>query len=111
MSLSRQYDNLNLYIKKHRVITEDELKPFIEDVLGKSSSLLRKIKVSTEVVGLLRDVPLTADERMNLNLYCKSFLPNWYRVLLCCGEVGILLGFVTLGNVAAKFIFSKFLCR
>ena len=111
MSHSKQYDDLKLLIKQRRVITEDNLKPFIEDVLGKPAPLLRKIKLDSEMLQILRDVPLTADERFNLSLYCRSFLPNWYRMLLCCGEVGFLIGFVTLGNMAVSSIYSQFLRR
>ena len=110
-SLQREYDDFYQYIEENRVITEADLKLFIKMLLGKPSSLLRKIKVSREIRRFFSGIPLTVKERYDLQCYCDSFLPTWYRIGLRCGETCLLFGVVTLGNIVTRFIFSRILCH
>ena len=103
-------DNLRYLIDKCRVLTEEELKLFLEKQWKKPTSLLQKIKLDAVLLRLLRDVPLSMHERNSLQLYCKSFLPLWYRVGLGCGECCLIFGITTLAYSVGKCIFSGMLC-
>tara|TARA_B100001146_G_scaffold217028_1_gene221131 strand:+ start:197 stop:538 length:342 start_codon:yes stop_codon:yes gene_type:complete len=103
-------DKLHCVIEKYRLLTEEEMKLFLENELKKPTSLLQKIKLDAELLRLLRNVPLTVNERNSLQLYCKSFLPLWYRIGLGCGECCLIFGITTLSYSVGKCIFSGILC-
>ena len=66
-------------LEKYRLFTEGKLKPFIHKEFNQCGSLLRKIMLDGEMYHLLAEPPLTVEERKNLVVYSRSFLPVWYR--------------------------------
>ena len=66
-------------LEKCRLFTEDNLKLFIHKEFDQCGSLLRKIMLEGEMYHLLTQLPLTVEERSNLVVYSKRFLPVWYR--------------------------------
>ena len=67
-------DRLRYLIAKYRIINEQEMELFLDKELKKPTSLHQKIILDGQLHRLLRDVPLTVDERLKLHQYCKSFL-------------------------------------
>ena len=52
-----------------------KLKPFIQKEFDQCGSLLRKIMLEGEMYHLLTQLPLTVEDRNNLVIYSRSFLP------------------------------------
>ena len=73
-------------LKKYRLCTEGELKPFIHKEFDQCGSLLRKIMLEGEMYHILTQLPLTVEERNNLLMHSRSFLPVWYRAGVVCTE-------------------------
>ena len=99
--LKRSLDNL----EKYRLFTENKLKQFILKELNQCSSVLRKIMLEGEIHYLLTQLPLTVEERNNLVLYSRSFLPVWYRAGVVCTECLLIFGTYSIGFVLGSYIF------
>ena len=86
--VKQSLDNL----EKYRLFTEGNLKPFIHKEFDQCGSLLRKIMLEGEMYHLLTQLPLTVEERNNLVIYSRSFLPVWYRAGVVCTECLLIFG-------------------
>ena len=78
--VKQSLDNL----EKYRLFTEDNLKLFIHKEFDQCGSLFRKIMLEGAKYHLLTQLPLTIEERNNLVVYSRSFLPVWYRAGVVC---------------------------
>ena len=96
--VKQSLDNLEEYCR----FTEGNLKPFIHKECG---SLLRKIMLEGEIYCLLTKLPLTVEERNNLAMYSRSFLPVWYRAGVVCIECLLLFGTYSVGFILGSYIF------
>ena len=94
--LKRSIDNL----EKYRLFTENNLKEF-----NQCSSIFRKIMLEGEIYHLLTQLPLTVEERNNLVMYSRSFLPVWYRAGVVCTEYLLIFGTYSIGFVLGSYIF------
>ena len=99
--LKRSIDNL----EKFRLFTENKLKQFILKEFNQCSSILRKIMLEGEIYHLLTQLPLTVEERNNLVMYSRSFLPVWYRAGVVCTECLLIFGTYSIGFVLGSYIF------
>ena len=99
--LKRSIDNL----EKYRLFTENKLKQFILKEFNQCSSKLRKIMLEGEIYHLLAQLPLTVEERNNLVMYSRSFLPVWYRAGVVCTECLLIFGTYSIGFVLGSYIF------
>ena len=99
--LKRSIDNL----EKYRLFTENKLKQFILKEFNQCSSILRKIMLEGEIYHLLTQLPLTVEERNNLVMYSRSFLPVWYRAGVVCTECLLIFGTYSIGFVLGSYIF------
>ena len=90
--VKQSLDNL----KKYRLFTEGNLKPFIHKEFDQFGSLLQKIMLEGEVYRLLTQLPLTVEERNSLVMYSRSFCQcgtelEWFASNACCFLVPIRL--------------------
>ena len=92
-------------LEKHWLFTENKLKQFICKEFDQCSSLLRKIMLEGEICHLLTQLPLTVNERNNLVMYSKSFLPVWYRAGVVCTECLLIFGTYSIGFILGSYIF------
>ena len=99
--LKRSIDNL----EKYRLFTENKLKQFILKEFNQCSSILQKIMLEGEIYHLLTQLPLTVEERNNLVMYSRSFLPVWYRAGVVCTECLLIFGTYSIGFVLGSYIF------
>ena len=99
--LKRSIDNL----EKYRLFTENNLKQFILKEFNQCSSIIRKIMLEGEIYHLLTQLPLTVEERNNLVMYSRSFLPVWYRAGVVCTECLLIFGTNSIGFVLGSYIF------
>ena len=98
---------LRCLIAKYRVISEEDLKVFLEEQLEKSTTVCEKIMLDGQLHRLLRDVPLTVDERHRLQSLCRSSLPWWYRLGFCACECCFTFGVLSLGYGIGKCICTQ----
>ena len=103
VQLKRSIDNL----EKYRLFTENKLEQFILKEFNQCSSILRKILLEGEIYHLLTQLPLTLEERNNLVMYSRSFLPVWYRVGVVCTECLLIFGTYSIGFVLGSYIFHR----
>ena len=101
VQLKRSIDNLEKYL----LFTENKLKQFILKEFNQCSSILRKIMLEGEIYHLLTQLPLTVEERNNLVMYSRSFLPVWYRAGVVCTECLLIFGTYSIGFVLGSYIF------
>ena len=99
--LKRSIDNL----EKYRLFTENNLKRSILKEFNQCSSIFRKIMLEGEIYHLLTQLPLTVEERNNLVMYSRSFLPVWYRAGVVCTECLLIFGTYSIGFVLGSYIF------
>ena len=99
--LKRSIDNL----EKYPLFTENKLKQFILKEFNQCSSILRKIMLEGEIYHLLTQLPLTVEERNNLVMHSRSFLPVWYRAGVVCTECLLIFGTYSIGFVLGSYIF------
>ena len=99
--LKRSIDNL----EKYRLFTENNLKRFILKEFNQCSSIFRKIMLEGEIYHLLTQLPLTVEERNNLVMYSRRFLPVWYRAGVVCTECLLIFGTYSIGFVLGSYIF------
>ena len=98
--VKQSLDNL----EKYHLFTEGKLKPFIHKEFEQCGSLLRKIMLEGEMYHLLTQLPLTVEERNNLVLYSRSFLPVWYRAGVVCIECLLIFGTYSVGFILGSYI-------
>ena len=99
--VKQSLDNL----EKYRLFTEGNLKSFIHKEFDQCGSLLRKIMLEGEMYHLLTQLPLTVEERNNLVIYSRSFLPVWYRAGVVCTECLLIFGTYSVGFILGSYIF------
>ena len=92
-------------LEKYRLFTEGNLKPFIHKEFEQCGSLLRKIMLEGEMCHLLTQLPLTVEQRNNLAMYSRSFLPVWYRAGVVCIECLLIFGTYSVGYILGSYIF------
>ena len=92
-------------LEKYHLFTEGNLKPFIHKEFDQCGSLLRKIMLEGEMYHLLTQFPLTVEERNNLVIYSRSFLPVWYRAGVVCTECLLIFGTYSVGFILGSYIF------
>ena len=78
-------------LENYRLFTENKLKLFVCKEFGECGFLLRKIMLEGEMYHSLTQLPLTVEERNNLVVYPRSFLPVWYRAGVACTECLLIL--------------------
>ena len=99
--VKQSLDNL----EKYRLFAEGNLKPFIHKEFDQCGSLLRKIMLEGEMYHLLTQLPLTVEERNNLVIYSRSFLPVWYRAGVVCTKCLLIFGTYSVGFILGSYIF------
>ena len=99
--LKRSIDNL----EKYHLFTENILKQFILKEFNQCSSILREIMLEGKIYHLLTQLPLTVEERNNLVMYSRSFLPVWYRAGVVCTGCLLIFGTYSIGFVLGSYIF------
>ena len=92
-------------LEKYRLFTEGNLKPFINKEFEQCGSLVRKIMLEGEIRHLLTQFPLTVEERNNLAMYSRSFLPVWYRAGVVCIKCLLIFGIYLVGYILGSYIF------
>ena len=102
--VKQSIDNL----EKYRLFTENKLTQFICKEFDQCSSLLRKIMLEGEIYHLLTQLPLTVNERNNLMVYSRRFLPVWYRAGVVCTECSLIFGTYSIGFILGSYIFHGF---
>ena len=94
-------------LEKYRLFTEGNLRPFIQKEFDQCGSLLRKIMLEGAMYHLLTQLPLTVEERNNLVIYSRSFLPVWYRAGVVCTECLLIFGTYSVGFILGSYIFYR----
>ena len=84
---------------------EGKLKPFIHKEFNQCGSLLRKIMLEGEMYNLLTQLTLTVEERNNLVMYSRSFLPVSYTAGMVCIECLLIFGTYLVGFILGSYIF------
>ena len=92
-------------LQKYRLFMENKLKQFILKEFNQCSSILQKIMLEGEIYHLLTQLLLTVEERNNLLMYSRSFLPVWYRAGVVCTECLLIFGTYSIGFVLGSYIF------
>ena len=92
-------------LKKYCLFTEGKLKPFIHKEFDQCCSLLRKIVLEGEMCHILTQLPSIVEERNNLVMYSRSFLPVWYRAGVVCTECLQIFGTYSVGLIPGSYIF------
>ena len=93
------------YLEKYHLFTEDKLRLFIHKEFDQCDSLLRKIMLEGEMYHLLAQLPLTVEEKNNLVVYSRRFLPVWYRAGVVCTECLLIFGTCSIGFILGSYIF------
>ena len=99
--VKQSIDNLERY----PLFTEGKLKPFIHKESDQCGSLVQKIMLEGEMYHLLTQLPLTVEERNNLAMYSRSFLPVWYRAGVVCTECLLIFGTYSVGLILGSYTF------
>ena len=92
-------------LEKYRLFTEGKLKPVIHKEFDRCGSLLHKIMLERKMYHLLTQLPLTVEERNNLVMYSRSFLPVWYRAGVVCTECLLIFGTYSIVFILGSYIF------
>ena len=100
--VKQSLDNL----EKYRLFTEGDLKPFIHKEFDQCGSLLRKIMLEGEMYHLLTQLPLTVEERNNLVIYSRRFLPVRYRTGVVCTECLLIFGTYSVGLILGLIFYG-----
>ena len=93
-------------LEKYRLFAEGSLKPFIHKEFEQCGSLLCKIMLEGEMCHLLTQLRLTAEERNNLAMFSRRFLPVWYRPGVVCIECLLIFGTYLVGCISWFLHFS-----
>ena len=94
-------------LETYRLFMESKLKLVVVKEFNQCRSLLRKIMLEGEIYNLLTQLPLTVEERNNLMMYSRSFLPVWYRVGVVCTECLLIFATYLIGFVLGSCIFHR----
>ena len=94
-------------LETYRLFMESKLKLVVVKEFNQCRSLLRKIMLEGEIYNLLTQLPLTVEERNNLMMYSRSFLPVWYRVGVVCTECLLIFATYLIGFVLGSYIFHR----
>ena len=92
-------------LEKYRLFTEDKFKLFIHKEFDQCGSLLRKVMLEGEMCHVLGQLPLTVEERNNLIVYSRSFLPVWYRDGVVCTKFLLIFGTYSIGFILISYNF------
>ena len=92
-------------LEKYRLFTKDKLKLFIRKEFDQCGSLLQKIMLEGDIYHLLSQLPWTVEERNNLVVYSRSFLPVCYRAGGVCIECLLIFGTYSIGFIFGSYIF------
>ena len=99
--LKRSIDNL----EKYHLFMENKLEQFILKEFKQCSSILQKIMLEGEIYHLLTQLPLTVEERNNLVMCSRIFLPVWYRAGVVCTECLLIFGTYSIGFILGSYSF------
>ena len=84
-------------IDKYRLVREDDLVFYIRTSTEEVQSMCQKLELNGKIRALLRELPLTCEERHRLITYAKSFyLSLWIRVLQINLDASIVVGGILL---------------
>ena len=92
MEQEEKRSELLSFIDKYRLVREDDLVFYIRMSMEEVHSTCQKLELSGKIRVLLRELPLTCEERHRLITYVKSFLPLWIRVLQMSLDTSIVVG-------------------
>ena len=81
MEQEKKRSELLTFIDKYRLVREDDLVFYIRTSMEEVQSTCQKLELNVKIRVLLRELPLTCEERHRLITYAKSFLPLWIKVL------------------------------
>ena len=81
------------FVKKNRIVREDDIKIFIKLSMCKVDSVFQKILLEEKIYRLLKELPLREIEREWLMLYTESLLPTWFTMLQKSLKLTMTLGF------------------
>ena len=95
MEQEEKKSELLSFIDKYR-LREDDLVFYIRTSMEEVQSTCQKLELSGKIRVLLRELPLTCEERHRLITYAKSFLLLWIRVLQISLEASIVVGGIVL---------------
>ena len=90
------------FVKKNRIVRENDIKIFIGLSLCKVDSVFQKILPEEKIYRLLKELSLREIERERLMLYTESLLPTWFTMLQKGLKLTMTLGF--------QVMISHFLC-
>ena len=96
MEQEKKKSELLSFIDKYRLVREDDLVFYIRTSTEEVQSTCQKLELSGKIRVLLRELPLTCEERHRLITYAKSFLPLWIRVLQISLDASIVVGGILL---------------
>ena len=70
---------------------EDDLVFYIRTSMEEVQNMCQKLELSSKIRVLLRELPLTCEERHRLITYAESFLSLWIRALQICLDASIVV--------------------
>ena len=91
-------------LEKYFLFTEGNLKLFIHKEFEQCGSLLPQDHAGRRNVSFTQ-LPLTVEERNNLTMYSRSFLPVWYTAGVVCIECLLIFGTYSVGCILGSYIF------
>ena len=95
MEQEKKKSELLSFIDKYRLVREDDLVFYIRTSMEEVQSMCQKLELSSKIRVLLRELPLTCEERHRLITYAKS-LSVWIRVLQISLDASIVVGGILL---------------
>ena len=92
MEQQKKESGLLSFIDKYRWVREDDLVFYIRTSMEEVQSTCQILELSAKIRLLLRELPLTCEERHRPITYAKSFLPLWIRLLHISLDASIVVG-------------------
>ena len=96
MEQEKKKSELLTFIDKYRLVREGDLVFYIRTSMEEVQTTCQKLELNGKIRVLLRELPLTCEERHRLITYAKSFLPLWIRVLQISFDALIVVGGILL---------------
>ena len=96
MEQGKKKSELLSFIDKYRLVREDDLVFYIRTSMEEVQSACQKLELSGKIRVLLRESPLTCEERHRLITYVKSSLLLWITVLQISSDTSIMVGGILL---------------